>query len=176
MQALVKVEDLPKPHFCTRTHNSNGQAAKKYYKNSDLPPGSQTEDRWRKRMVTTAMWWLAQRDDPWNPGDEELLEALQLIWDVIYVKHCKYTIVVNDAVFSLVGPSSPPLMIFSSSIQINQRFCDSWCNAIANRAIQSIITHFETHEGFETDEEWQSFAQDMINNPKFLYQQSDLKV
>jgi hypothetical protein len=56
-------------------------------------------------MVTTVMWWMAQQLDPWNPGGEKLLEALQLIWDMIYAKHTQYTITINDPVFYLISPS-----------------------------------------------------------------------
>lgn len=69
--------------------------------NKDLPAGVHIKDRWHKHFLPTVFWWVAQQKDPWNLADEDVVKALQQIWDVIY-KNTPYEVEVRDAVFAVV--------------------------------------------------------------------------
>jgi len=69
--------------------------------NKDLPDDVHKKDRWHKNFIPTFFWWVAQQPDPWNLADEDVVNALQEIWDVVY-KKIPYTVEAKDAVVSVV--------------------------------------------------------------------------
>jgi|ERR1700692_3415114 hypothetical protein len=70
--------------------------------NKNLPAGAHNKDRWHKHFLPTVFWWVAQQKDPWNLADEDVVNALQEIWDVVY-KSTPHVVEVRDAVFSVVS-------------------------------------------------------------------------
>jgi len=124
----VKVENSPQ---LARRVKPRVPQLRKTFKNGDLPDGCQTGDVWRRTFIPTYLWWVATQPDPWCLDDEKAIEAMQDIWDTIYVtkdtKDTKdkkdnkdkkdddtkivYVITLNDAVFSIVN--KPTLFMFN---------------------------------------------------------------
>jgi len=100
---LSKLRVRSQPPRTRRTNNLGEGAQKKYFTNSDLPAGALTKDHWRRSFIPTFMWWVAWLQDPWNLNDNELLEAMPIIWDEIYAEHCKFMIVLNNTMWFLVS-------------------------------------------------------------------------
>ena len=100
---MVKVEDSPKPLL--RHIRAQSQAMKKIFKNRDLPEGCTIGDCWCRAFIMTYIWWAAQQHDPWNMNDDEAVLALQWIFNTIYDMSVTYTIMVNDAIFSILSSS-----------------------------------------------------------------------
>lgn len=69
--------------------------------NRDLPDGVHEKDRWHKNFIPTFLWWVGQQQDPWNLPDDEVITALQQIWNVVY-KKIPYTVEPKDAVVAVV--------------------------------------------------------------------------
>lgn len=99
IQGLVKIEDNPMPKA---TNKNPGKSRKT---NEDLPKGCRDGNFWRGRFIPTWLWVLGFSSDPWIIDDGEAAAILQKIWDVVYHKTISYTIVVNDAVFTIVSTS-----------------------------------------------------------------------
>lgn len=70
--------------------------------NKDLPNGVHDNDRWHKHFIPTFLWWVGKQADPWNLADEDVVHALQEIWNVVY-KKIPYEVEQKDAVVAVVG-------------------------------------------------------------------------
>lgn len=82
-----------------RPRRKNGRKAP--LNNRDLPDGVHNKDRWHRKFIPTFLWWVAKQSDPWNLDDDEVVVALQLIWDVIY-PNIAYTVEQKGAVVAVV--------------------------------------------------------------------------
>jgi len=69
--------------------------------NKDLPDGVHKDDRWHKHFIPTFFLWLGRQADPWNVPDDEIVNALQKIWNVVY-KKIPYKVKQKDAVCAVV--------------------------------------------------------------------------
>src|ERR1700720_1984943 len=69
--------------------------------NKDLPNGIHKEDRWRKHFIPTFLLWLGWQANSWNVPDDEVVNALQKIWNVVY-KKIPYKVKQKDAVCAVV--------------------------------------------------------------------------
>lgn len=75
--------------------------------NNGLPVGAQDSNCWLHMVVPTMVWYLSIQDDPWTISDEDLRDTLQQVWDGVYKKTIRHT-VINDTVFALVSTPTPP--------------------------------------------------------------------
>jgi hypothetical protein len=69
--------------------------------NKDLPNGVHKEDCWHKHFIPTFLLWLGKQANPWNVLDDEVVNALQKIWNVVY-KKIPYKVKQKDAVCAVV--------------------------------------------------------------------------
>lgn len=69
--------------------------------NRDLPDGVHEKDRWHRHFIPTFLCWVGRQPDPWNLPDNQVVAALQQIWDVVY-KKIPYTVEPKDAVVAVV--------------------------------------------------------------------------
>ena len=75
--------------------------------NRYLPHGSQDGNVWRRVFVPTYFTFIAAYDDPWVVKDKDAIQALQKIWNHVYVGRqnsvdIPHTILVHKAVFKVV--------------------------------------------------------------------------
>jgi hypothetical protein len=82
-----------------RPRRKNGQ--KTAPSNKDLPHGVHDKDHWHRKFIPTFLWWVAKHSDPWNLDDNDVVIALQQIWDVIY-PNIEYTVEQKGAVVAVV--------------------------------------------------------------------------
>ena len=54
--------------------------------NKDLPNGVHDNNRWHQKFIPTFLWWVAKQSDPWNLDDDDVVTALQQIWNIVYPK------------------------------------------------------------------------------------------
>ena len=69
--------------------------------NKDLPDGVHNKERWHRKFIPTFLWWVAKQSDPWNLDDDDVVIALQQIWDVIY-PNIAYKVEIKGAVVAVV--------------------------------------------------------------------------
>lgn len=96
----MKVEDVrPAKMLKGQPRGKNGR--KLALTNKDLPNGVHDKDRWHKHFIPTFLWWAGRQQDPWNLPDDDVVDALQEIWDVLY-KKIPHSVEAKDAVFAVV--------------------------------------------------------------------------
>jgi hypothetical protein len=81
-----------------------------WWNNSHLPRSSLSNNSWCRVFIPTLINFLATYKDPWAIKDSEAIRAMQKIWDCVYLNRfgfpdIPYTVVANQAVFSVVSPS-----------------------------------------------------------------------
>ena len=69
--------------------------------NKDLPDGIHKDDCWHKHFIHMFHLWLGRQADPWNVLNDEVVNALQKIWNVVY-KKIPYKVEQKDAVCTVV--------------------------------------------------------------------------
>ena len=112
-----------------RVRGKNGR--KPALNNKNLPDGAHTKDRWHKHFLPTVFWWVVQQKDPWNLPDEDVVKALQQIWDVVYQNN-PYVVQVRDAVYTVV-------CIIFFSICHNTYSSDRPCNVSVTRGTRQLV-------------------------------------
>ena len=70
--------------------------------NTNLPNGSQEQDKFRRCFIPAVFWHVATLTDAFKTVDTELVPSLQKIWDATYGCTVPYEIKVNDPVFQVV--------------------------------------------------------------------------
>jgi hypothetical protein len=75
---------------------------KKARKKMWLPPGAETDNRFRAIFIPTYERWVGTQANPWVIPDTVAITILQAIWDAIY-PDVPWTVKPNDCVFERVG-------------------------------------------------------------------------
>ena len=75
--------------------------------NHYLPHGCQDDNVWHHIFIPTYFTFIAAYNDPWVVKDKDAIQALQKIWNHMYVSHqnsvdIPHTVLVNKAVFKVV--------------------------------------------------------------------------
>ena len=52
--------------------------------NKDLLNGVHNKNCWHQKFIPTFLWWVAKQLDPWSLNDDNVINALQQIWDIVY--------------------------------------------------------------------------------------------
>ena len=72
------------------------------FSNKNLPNGVHDRDHWHKHFIPTFLWWVRKQPDPWNLADDDIVDALQQVWNVLY-KNIPYKVKQRDAVFAVIS-------------------------------------------------------------------------
>ena len=70
------------------------------YNNKNLPVP--VDFRWLRLFISTVMLWCSTQSNIWNIPDEELVVALQLVFNTIYLD-IKYCVTTMGSVFSVIS-------------------------------------------------------------------------
>jgi hypothetical protein len=163
-----------KDRVATNSRRKKGLGeGKKAFNNGDLPVGCTDNDRWQKWFITTYIWWVASLDDVWSINCIDARNALQILWDTIFGNALHYVVSVSRCpVFSVVCSLIIFLPLVTFVLQAHQRLSDSWRAYIASAAVAILISIFECVDNsgmFETDDDRQQFAVEMLDDQRFLY-------
>lgn len=81
---------------------TNHVGRKLAFSNKNLPNGVHDRDHWHKHFIPTFLWWVRKQPDPWNLADDDIVDALQQVWNVLY-KNIPYKVKQRDAVFAVIS-------------------------------------------------------------------------
>src|SRR5580658_11190214 len=107
-QGIVAIKSEGNDEELSVDEEGQGSSGRRW-NNTHLPPGSLSNNVWRRAFIPTFINFLATYRDPWVIDDGEAIKAMQQIWDRIYLNRVgfpdiPYTVVANQAVFSVVRP------------------------------------------------------------------------
>ncbi|KAH9023836.1 hypothetical protein EDB85DRAFT_300801 [Lactarius pseudohatsudake] len=119
--------------------------------NSCLPPGADTNNRFRRVFIPTYERWVGTRANPWLIPDHVAIPVLQTIWDAVYMEDgVEWTFKANDPLFDCV----------------NRCLCE-WRASFKSTAEIMFEQFFEFSEcSYDERQEW---AADALDNFKFVW-------
>ncbi|KAH9034007.1 hypothetical protein EDB83DRAFT_1784674 [Lactarius deliciosus] len=119
--------------------------------NACLPPGAETNNRFRRVFIPTYERWVGTRANTWVIPDHVAIPVLQTIWDAVYMEDgVEWTFKANDPVFYCV----------------NRRLCE-WRASFKSTA-EIMFEQFFEFSMFSYDER-QEWAADELDNLKFVW-------
>ncbi|KIK91322.1 hypothetical protein PAXRUDRAFT_798024, partial [Paxillus rubicundulus Ve08.2h10] len=110
---------------------AEGSAKESKYKNSDLPPGAITGNKWCSVLVPTYAKWNSMLNICWGTKNSQEIEVLQLLWDVVYKHTIPAMIQGDDPIYTTAtqritewqgGFMSASISMIHSLINSDERF------------------------------------------------------
>ncbi|KIJ13943.1 hypothetical protein PAXINDRAFT_13267 [Paxillus involutus ATCC 200175] len=110
---------------------AEGSAKKSKYKNSDLPPGATTGNKWHGVLIPTYTKWNSMLNICWGAKNSQEIEVLQLLWDVVYKCTIPAMIQGNNLIYTVAtqriaewrgGFASASISMIHSLINSDERF------------------------------------------------------
>lgn len=149
----------------TSCHDASG--ANNRYQNDDLPDGCQHNNTWCWVFIPTVAHWAGGDVKPWGPGDHELRDVMQNIWDHIYEGRIEHEISSSGAVLKVVSPS---FSYCSSLLKFEGQTMPHGMAWRVGVAACSILTAFFAQDtDFLDPEAYKEFSRAMLKQNQFIF-------
>ncbi|KAG1869707.1 hypothetical protein C8R48DRAFT_771096 [Suillus tomentosus] len=139
-------------HTTSVTSRHDASGANNRYQNDDLPDGCQHNNTWRRVFIPTVAHWAGGDVEPWGPGDHELRDVMQNIWDHIYKGRIEHKISSSGAVLKVA----------------KQRLME-WRGGFGVAACSILTAFFAQDTDFLDPEACKEFSRAMLKQNRFIF-------
>ncbi|KAI9433889.1 hypothetical protein H4582DRAFT_1788806, partial [Lactarius indigo] len=128
-----------------------------------LPPGTETNNRFRRVFIPTYERWVGTRANPWVIPDHVAIPVLQTIWDAVYMADgVEWTFKANDPVFLCVCTQTHSLSGTTYCLPVLHRSTNSTAEIMVEEFFEFSGESLESLDGRQ---EWATGMLDSFKSP-----------